>query len=216
MSFSALPPIFKPNTLNANSEQSLVYVSKILEKQSSVIALDSERSLLTDEERKLSAGLMRVNHVGEVCAQALYEAQALSSNSPALKMQFQAAAQEERRHLEWTSQRLVELGARPSLLNPLWFGGAFALGLVAGYAGDQYSLGFVAETEKQVERHLRGHLESLPLADTVSRDIVERMRQDEAAHEEQAIAAGAVPLPRLVQWAMRLSSRVMTRTARII
>lgn len=176
----------------------------------------SRRSVLSDEERKLSGALMRVNHVGEVCAQALYEAQALVTRSPDLKKQFLEAAKEERRHLEWTRQRLAELEARPSALNPLWFSGSFVLGLAAGLAGDKYSLGFVAETEKQVEQHLAGHLNHLPLADEASRAIVEKMRQEEATHGQQALAAGGVPLPFWVRLAMRLSAKLMTSTARFI
>lgn len=168
---------------------------------------------LNEDERRLSGALMRVNHVGEVCAQALYQAQALASRSPALRTQMQEAAREELDHLAWTQQRLDELGARPSVLNPLWYGGAFALGLLAGRLGDRASLGFVVETERQVERHLAGHLDRLPAADTASRAIVEQMRQDEARHGAAAAAAGGVDLPTPVRWAMRLAARVMTTTA---
>ena len=164
-------------------------------------------------ERRLSGALMRVNHVGEVCAQALYQAQALTSRSPALRAQMQEAAREELDHLAWTQARLDELGARPSLLNPLWYGGAFAIGLLAGRLGDRASLGFVVETERQVERHLAGHLDRLPAADTASRAIVEQMREDEARHGAAAAAAGAVEPPAPVRWAMRLAARIMTTTA---
>lgn len=171
---------------------------------------------LDDAQRRLSGALMRVNHVGEVCAQALYQAQALTSRSPVLRSQMQHAAREELDHLAWTQQRLDELDARPSLLNPLWYGGAFAIGLLAGRLGDHTSLGFVVETERQVERHLAGHLDKLPAADASSRAIVEQMRQDEARHGAAAAAAGAVELPAPVRWAMRAAARVMTTTAHYI
>lgn len=167
-------------------------------------------------ERALSAALMRVNHVGEVCAQALYQAQALTARSDDLRRQMAAAAQDEVDHLAWTEQRLRELNDRPSLLNPLWYGGAFAIGLLAGRAGDRWSLGFVVETERQVERHLAGHLDRLPDADRASRAIVERMKDDEAQHARHAEAAGAVPLPAPVRWAMRGAAKVMTTTAHYV
>jgi ubiquinone biosynthesis monooxygenase Coq7 len=171
---------------------------------------------LDDAQRRLSGALMRVNHVGEVCAQALYQAQALTSRSPVLRSQMQHAAREELDHLAWTQQRLDELDARPSLLNPLWYGGAFAIGLLAGRLGDRTSLGFVVETERQVERHLAGHLAKLPAADAASRAIVEQMREDEARHGAAAAAAGGVELPAPVRWAMRAAARVMTTTAHYI
>lgn len=173
----------------------------------------SEAPPLTDEQRSLSGALMRVNHVGEVCAQALYSAQSLATRDPALRRQFDSAAREETDHLAWTEQRLSELGARQSLLNPLWYAGAFALGLVAGRAGDRTSLGFLVETERQVERHLAGHLERLPAADTASRAIVAQMQADEARHADTAQAAGAAELPVPVRWAMRAAAKVMTTTA---
>lgn len=168
---------------------------------------------LGEDERALSGALMRVNHVGEVCAQALYSAQALSTRDPALQRQFDIAAREETDHLAWTQQRLRELGARPSLLNPLWYGGAFAIGLLAGRAGDAVSLGFLVETERQVERHLEGHMDRLPAADAASRAIVDQMKQDEARHADTAHAAGAAGLPAPVRWAMRAAAKVMTVTA---
>lgn len=164
-------------------------------------------------ERELSGALMRVNHVGEVCAQALYQAQAITARSPELRAQMVAAAREETDHLAWTQQRLDELGARPSLLNPLWYAGAFAIGLAAGRLGDRTSLGFVVETERQVEEHLAGHLERLPAADTRSRDIVAAMKADEQRHADQALDAGALPLPAPLRWAMRAAAKVMTVTA---
>lgn len=168
---------------------------------------------LADEERALSGALMRVNHVGEVCAQALYSAQALATRDPALRSQFERAAREETDHLAWTQERLQQLGSHPSLLNPLWYGGAFAIGLVAGRMGDAASLGFLVETERQVERHLEGHLDRLPAHDTASRVIVDQMRADEARHADVAQAAGAAALPTAVRWAMKAAAKVMTATA---
>ena len=168
---------------------------------------------LSTAERRLSGALMRVNHVGEVCAQALYQAQALTARTPALRAQMQAAAREETDHLAWTEQRLRELGDRPSLLNPLWYAGAFTLGLAAGRTGDAWSLGFVVETERQVEQHLAGHLSRLPASDAASRAIVAQMKDDEAQHAAAAQQAGAVELPAPVRWAMRMAAKVMTTTA---
>ena len=168
---------------------------------------------LTDAERHLSGALMRVNHVGEVCAQALYSAQALTTDSPALRRQFEAAAGEEIDHLAWTRERLTELDSRPSLLNPLWFAGSFGIGLLAGRAGDAISLGFMAETELQVEEHLAGHLAKLPQNDRRSRVILRQMKDDEAGHAAAARHAGAADLPLPVRWAMRAAAKVMTTTA---
>ena len=168
---------------------------------------------LTDEERKHAAGLMRVNHVGEVCAQALYQAQRLTSSSPEMKKQLALAAIEEEDHLHWCSQRLQELNSRPSLLNPVWYSGAFALGVVAGLAGDAWSLGFVAETEKQVEHHLDDHLETLPEHDLASRAIVDQMRIEEIEHGKMAHDAGAKELPEFIKKTMAMTSKVMTKTA---
>ena len=168
---------------------------------------------LTEAQRRESAALMRVNHVGEVCAQALYQAQALTARTPERREHLLRAAQEELDHLAWTQQRLKELKDRPSLLNPLWFAGAFAMGLAAGRAGDAVSLGFVVETERQVEEHLAGHLNRLPAEDIASRAIVEQMRQDEARHGQEARAAGAAPVPAPVQSLMKWAARVMTSTA---
>lgn len=174
---------------------------------------ESQSVGLAPQERKLSGALMRVNHVGEVCAQALYHAQALTARTPGLKAQFAEAARDEGDHLAWTRQRLAQLGARPSLLNPLWYAGAFGLGLVAGRAGDATSLGFVVETEHQVEQHLQGHLDRLPERDHASRAIVEQMKLDEQRHAHLAEQAGARSLPLPVRWAMRAAAKVMTRTA---
>jgi len=168
---------------------------------------------LDTDERRHAGALMRVNHVGEVCAQALYQAQALTARTPELRRQMLAAAREELDHLAWTQQRLDELGARPSLLNPLWYAGSFGIGLLAGRLGDAVSLGFVVETERQVERHLAGHLDRLPPADRRSRAIVDQMKLDEARHADAAGGAGAAPLPLPVRWLMRGVAKVMTTTA---
>ena len=156
---------------------------------------------------------MRVNHVGEVCAQALYSAQALATRNPALQQQYARAAAEETDHLAWTAERLRQLDARPSLLNPIWYLGAFGIGLVAGRMGDAASLGFVVETERQVEQHLASHLDRLPPADARSRAIVQQMKEDEAQHAAGAEQAGGIPLPLPVRWAMRGAAKVMTVTA---
>lgn len=171
---------------------------------------------LAPAQQTESAALMRVNHVGEVCAQALYTAQALSTRSPELRRHFEQAAREETDHLAWTRGRIDELGGRPSLLNPLWYAGAFGLGLLAGRFGDRLSLGFVVETERQVEAHLDGHLERLPREDQASRAIVQQMKADESAHAAQAFGAGAVELPPPVKAMMRAAAKVMTTTAHYI
>jgi ubiquinone biosynthesis monooxygenase Coq7 len=168
---------------------------------------------LTPEERRHAAGLMRVNHTGEVCAQALYQAQALSARDAGIRDRLLQAAREEEEHLDWTQQRLAELGARPSLANPLWYAGSFAFGLLAGISGDRTNLGFVVETERQVEAHLTGHMDRLPPADRKSQAIVEAMRDDEVRHGMAARDAGAVELPWLVRVLMRAAARVMTSTA---
>ena len=169
--------------------------------------------VLTPDEKKHAAGLMRVNHVGEICAQALYQAQKLTARSETIRRGFEHAAREEEDHLAWTAERLTQLDSRPSLLNPLWYSGALAIGLIAGRFGDKISLGFMAETERQVEHHLDGHLGSLPANDVASRAIVEQMRDDEAGHAHAATAAGGVDLPLPVRSLMRAASGVMTRTA---
>lgn len=174
---------------------------------------ESSAIALSAEEKRLSASLMRVNHVGEVCAQALYQAQALSTRDPALKAHFERAAREETDHLAWTQQRLRELDARTSMLNPLWYAGAFGIGWAAGRLGDATSLGFVVETERQVEQHLESHLDRLPTNDTASRDIVRTMKADEVRHANAAQDAGAAALPSPIRWLMRTAARVMTSTA---
>jgi ubiquinone biosynthesis monooxygenase Coq7 len=164
---------------------------------------------LAPGERLHAAGLMRVNHTGEVCAQALYAAQALVARDPAIKREFARAAREEEEHLAWTQQRLAELGDRVSFLNPLWYAGSFAIGVAAGLVGDRVNLGFLVETERQVEEHLTGHMEQLPVADAKSRAIVEQMRNDEARHGAMAEAAGAVELPFPAKQLMRAAADVM-------
>ncbi len=176
-------------------------------------AANAPMSTLSASEAALSGALMRVNHVGEVCAQALYAAQALTTQDPILRTQLAQAASEEEDHLAWTAERLEALNDRPSWLNPLWWTGAFGIGLAAGLAGDRWSLGFVVETERQVEAHLAEHLDRLPETDQASRAIVAQMKVDEAAHAEWAEQAGAQTLPAPVQGLMRWAARVMTSTA---
>jgi ubiquinone biosynthesis monooxygenase Coq7 len=163
--------------------------------------------------RAEAAALMRVNHVGEVCAQALYQGQALTARSPANRRALAQAAAEEEDHLAWSAGRIRELGGRLSLLNPLWYGGAFALGAVAGALGDRHSLGFLAETERQVEEHLEGHLGRLAPADRRTRAVIEAMRADEAKHRQTAIGLGAAELPPAVKRGMRAMAKVMTTVA---
>ncbi|MFO7189553.1 MAG: 2-polyprenyl-3-methyl-6-methoxy-1,4-benzoquinone monooxygenase [Pseudomonadota bacterium] len=171
---------------------------------------------LSEEERRLAAALMRVNHCGEVCAQALYQGQALASSDPHIKEALSQAAREEEDHLAWCEQRIKELGGRTSLLNPLWFSGALAIGYVAGRFGDEWNLGFLKETEKQVERHLLGHLERLSPQDQKTRAIVDQMKIDEAQHAHTAEMLGARELPAPVKLAMKLSAKVMTSVAHYV
>ncbi len=168
---------------------------------------------LSPHERRLSGALMRVNHVGEICAQALYEGQALTARDSRSRATFERAAREERDHLAWLAQRLDELGDRPSVLNPFWYAGSLALGAAAGLAGDRVSMGFMDETERQVEAHLDSHLQRLPAGDRRSRAIVAQMKRDEAAHAATARRNGAAPMPWPVRTAMRATARIMTRTA---
>ena len=165
-------------------------------------------------EEKASAGaLMRVNHVGEVCAQALYQGQVLTCRDQEIRAALEKAAVEETEHLAWTERRILELGARKSILNPLWYLGALSIGVVVGRVGDGWNLGFLAETERQVEAHLDSHLDKLPKQDVRSRSIVAQMKSDEQRHAESAVALGAKELPAPARQAMRLAARVMTRTA---
>jgi ubiquinone biosynthesis monooxygenase Coq7 len=168
---------------------------------------------LEEHERRLAAGLMRVNHTGEVCAQALYSAQALVARDASVAARYAAAAREEEEHLAWTQQRLSQLNDRPSLLNPLWYAGSFAIGVAAGLAGDNVNLGFVVETERQVEEHLTTHLDRLPEKDSRSRAIVETMREDEARHGAMAHEAGALALPPPIPALMRAAANVMKAVA---
>lgn len=168
---------------------------------------------LTAPERELAAALMRVNHTGEICAQALYQGQAMTARESGARQALEQAAQEETEHLAWTERRIDELGGRKSLLNPLWYAGSFAIGAAAGLLGDRWNLGFLAETERQVVAHLEGHLDRLPAADAKSRAIVEQMREDEARHATSAAHHGGGELPEPARRAMRLSSKVMTGTA---
>jgi ubiquinone biosynthesis monooxygenase Coq7 len=169
---------------------------------------------LSEAQRRLSAGLMRVNHTGEVCAQALYDGQMLVARDAGVRRLLERAGREETEHLAWTEQRLVALDGRKSVLNPLFYAGSFALGAVAGLAGDRWSLGFLAETERQVEEHLDGHLARLPADDARSRAVVEQMKRDEAGHAVSARREGAAELPLPVRAAMRLAGRIMTGSSR--
>jgi ubiquinone biosynthesis monooxygenase Coq7 len=173
---------------------------------------DTDATLTLDEKRE-SAALMRVNHAGEVAAQALYHAQAMFARNPEVRDFMLQAAREETDHLAWCEARLTELGSRPSVLNPLWYAGSFGIGALAALLGDRASLGFVAETERQVEGHLKSHLDLLPEGDVRSRAIVDAMRHDEAGHGQQARSAGGAHLPGPVRQLMRQTARVMTHTA---
>jgi ubiquinone biosynthesis monooxygenase Coq7 len=170
-------------------------------------------SAMSDAEKRHAAGLMRVNHSGEVCAQALYQGQALTARDPEVQKALQAASDEETEHLAWCERRLTELGSHKSVLNPLWYAGSFTLGAIAGALGDKWNLGFLAETERQVEGHLNGHLEQLPEQDAKSRAIVEQMKADEVKHAETAIAHGGAPLALPVKLAMQATSKILTHTA---
>lgn len=174
---------------------------------------NAAETALSDSERAHAAALMRVNHVGEVCAQALYSGQSLTTKNVAVRSELRRAAAEETDHLAWCEQRLNELGGRKSLLNPLWYGGAFTMGLVAGALGDKWNLGFLAETERQVEAHLDGHLQQLPETDARSRAVVEQMKADEAQHAQTAVTHGAAALPKPVTRAMRFAADMMRKTA---
>jgi 3-demethoxyubiquinol 3-hydroxylase len=171
---------------------------------------------LTDAERKLAASLMRVNHSGEVAAQALYQGQALTAKTPEMAKLLHEAAVEEADHLNWTAKRLEALGSRPSLLAPFWYAGAFAIGAVAGRLGDRVSLGFLAETERQVEQHLMDHMSRIPHADEASKAVIEQMKEDEIKHRNTALDHGGADLPGPVQSVMRASGKVMTTVAHYI
>ncbi len=168
---------------------------------------------MTPAERQHVAALMRINHCGEICAQALYQGQSLTSRDPNVRKALAQAAWEETEHLNWTETRIAELGGRKSLLNPLWYAGSLALGVLAGKLGDAWNLGFLAETERQVEGHIESHLQQLPAHDGKSREILDRMKSDEMRHAETAVAQGARELPEVARTAMKWSSRLMTRTS---
>lgn len=174
---------------------------------------DEPDVVLDDAERRHAAGLMRINHVGEVCAQALYVGQAAVARDPRTRAQLQAAAQEETDHLAWCADRLRELDSRPSLLNPIWYAGSYAIGLLAGLRGDGWNLGFVVETERQVEAHLEEHLQTLPPADVRSRAILTVMKDDEARHAEHAESSGARILPQPLPTLMAAASKLMKTVA---
>jgi len=176
-------------------------------------AAGTQEEALTDKERRYSASLMRINHAGEICAQGLYHGQALVSRQAEVQEKMQAAAIEEGDHLNWCKDRLDELNSHVSYLNPVWYAGSFLIGVGSGLLGDKWSLGFVAETEKQVVAHLDSHLEKLPVQDQRSLKIIERMKKDEDHHREEAIAAGAMQLPRVIQGIMQLTSKIMVKTA---
>jgi ubiquinone biosynthesis monooxygenase Coq7 len=174
---------------------------------------DLPETEMSAAEKKHAAGLMRINHSGEVCAQALYAGQALTARNPEAQQALLEAADEETEHLAWCEKRLNELGSHKSLLNPLWYAGSFTLGAIAGALGDKWNLGFLAETEHQVEGHLDGHLDTLPAQDAKSRAIVEQMKVDEVKHADTAIAHGGAKLPGPVRQAMKLTSKILTLTA---
>lgn len=176
-------------------------------------ARDVEDVELSDRERRIAGQFMRVDHAGEVCAQALYQGQALTARLPTVREKMQQAAQEENDHLAWTAERLAQLGAHQSYLNPLWYAGSFTIGAIAGAVGDKWSLGFVVETEKQVIEHLDGHLRELSDKDCKSRVILEQMREDEAHHATTALNAGAASFPAPIKRIMQFTSKLMTRTA---
>lgn len=191
-----------------------IFAHPVVERSNPAHALHEQP--LSGDEAELSASLMRVNHAGEIAAQALYQGQAVTAEDAATRFQLEKAAQEESDHLAWCEQRLEELNSRPSLLNPVWYTGSFLLGAAAGKAGDKWSLGFIVETERQVIKHLENHLQELPPGDDKSRVILEQMKQDEAQHATAAINAGAKELPLPIKVLMTLTSKIMTTTARWI
>lgn len=174
---------------------------------------DLPEAALSEDEKRHAAALMRINHCGEICAQALYQGQAIMSQDPGIRQALEQASWEETEHLAWTERRIAELGGRKSLLNPLWYAGSLGIGLLAGRFGDRWNLGFLAETERQVEHHLDSHLGRLPAQDQKSAAILAQMKTDEIGHAETAMRLGGRPLPLPVRGLMKLSSKVMTRTA---
>ena len=205
--------MFALDSLLISFDQALRAVAGVAAPSRPSPADQTRDAALSESDRRHSGALMRVNQVGEVCAQALYQSQGRFARSAQLAEQFRQAAREEEDHLAWTGERIAALGARASVLNPVWFAGSYLLGTVAARLGDAQSLGFVVETERQVEAHLNDHLDRLPSGDLKSRAIVEQMRQDEAAHGAAAQALGAAELPRFLQVAMRGMSKIMTTTA---
>ena len=206
---TSLPPLPSVDALIVGFDRTLRTLAGVSSSARPIPGADLPEAALDEAEKRHAAGLMRVNHTGEVCAQALYAAQALVARDGSIREQFAQAAREEEEHLAWTQARLAELGSRTSLLNPLWYAGSFAIGTAAGLAGDAVNLGFVVETERQVEEHLSGHVEKLPPQDGRSRAIVEQMRDDEARHGAMALAAGGAPLPLPVRGLMRMAADVM-------
>lgn len=201
------------DTLIVHLDRALRTVSGVQRAERASPAAGLDEGALDAAARTEAAALMRVNHVGEVCAQALYQGQAITARARGNRQALTQAAQEERDHLVWSAERIVELGGRTSLLNPLWYGGALALGVAAGALGDRWSLAFLAETEHQVEEHLSGHLRRLPAEDRRTRAVVEAMRSDEARHRDSAVALGAAELPGPVKLGMRIMARFMTTVA---
>jgi len=199
--------------LIVDADKALRVIAGVAHASRTTPAAQAADATLSAAEQRHSAGLMRVNHVGEVCAQALYNSQARHAHSPAIRVQFDEAGRDEEDHLAWTAQRVSELGSRLSLLNPLWYAGAFALGTLAARVGDGQSLGFVVETERQVEAHLASHLVELPPQDAKSRAIVRQMQIDEIEHGAAAQRLGAIDTPAPVRALMGLMGKVMTKTA---
>lgn len=202
-----------PEQLILEIDRALRTVFVSARSQRPIPGADLPEGEMSEQERAHACGLMRVNHVGEICAQALYQGQAISSRDPVLRDALRGAADEETEHLAWTERRISELGGRKSLLNPLWYAGALSMGLLAGRFGDKWNLGFLAETERQVEAHLNGHLEKLPGQDARSREVVDQMRIDEIKHADTAVNLGAAELPAPVKAAMKLAARIMTGAA---
>jgi ubiquinone biosynthesis monooxygenase Coq7 len=201
------------DSLIGQFDRALRTVSGVVQSTRASPAQEVPEADLDERDRAHAAALMRVNHVGEVCAQALYQGQALIARDPTSRATLERAAREEEDHLAWSAERIGELGGRPSLLNPLWYAGAFGIGALAGVAGDRWNFGFLAETERQVEEHLSGHLDRLPIQDRRTRVLVEEMRKDEARHRDTALRLAAAELPDPVKRAMRFASKIMTTIA---
>ena len=211
--FPALPKLPAPELLITQFDKALRTVFSTASSRRPYPDAGLPEAEMSDAEKKHAAGLMRINHSGEVCAQALYAGQALTARNPEAQRALLEAADEETEHLAWCEKRLNELGSHKSLLNPLWYAGSFTLGAMAGALGDKWNLGFLAETEKQVEGHLNSHLDTLPAQDAKSRAIVAQMKEDEMRHAETAIEHGGAPLPHIVCQAMQVTSKVLTQAA---